>query len=94
MGKITSPQQKLFSIETQIFPSLQDRLWSSWAHLFRLKVLPVLFRNGEQFSRVPEPMQQWHTCEPEGWSGLDPFEQKVKPEELAQFLHEVIILSE
>ena len=231
MYKRTSPQQKLFSIETQISPPLRSRLESSWAHLFRLEILPILFRNEdqyailygetgrpnfsvarvlglcllqewndlsdqealdtysfdirwryaldvsdeedylsrrslvefrrrltaqdpemtlirhlfdtvrdsaihklglsssnqrldsthiisnirargrlalfsntlglflkslkeEQFSRVPEPMQKWHAREPEGWFGLGPAEQKVRLEELAQYLHELILLFE
>jgi hypothetical protein len=49
MYKRTSPQQKLFSIETQIPPSLRSRLESSWAYLFRLEVLPILFRNEDRY---------------------------------------------
>jgi Transposase DDE domain/Transposase domain (DUF772) len=231
MYKQTSPQQKLFGVETQISPSLRDRLESSWAHLFRCAVLPVLFRNEDRyamlygttgrpnfsvarllglcllqewndfsdqealdtfsfdirwryaldvnddedhlsrrslvefrrrlaakdpemklvravfdtirdsaiqslglstsnqrldsthiisnirlrgrlalfsntlrlflksldkdrFSRVPTAIQTWYAREPEGWFGLGPAEQKVKLEELAQYLHELILLFE
>ncbi len=231
MYKRTSPQTKLFGIETQISPSLRDRLESSWAQLFRDEVLPLLFRreddyaklygktgrpnfsvarllglcllqewndlsdqealdtfsfdirwryaldvnddadylsrrslvefrrrlvahdpemklirgvfdnirdsalkklglsasnqrldsthivsnirlrgrvalftntinlflkslDKDQFSRVPAAIQEWHAQEPEGWFGLAPAEQKAKLEELARYLHELIILFE
>ena len=231
MYKRTSPQQKLFGIETEISPSLRSRLESSWAHLFRHEVLPILFRNEDQyrmlygttgrpnfsvarllglcllqewndlsdqqaldaysfdirwryaldisddedylsrrslvefrrrlaaldpdmslirhlfdtirdsaihklglsssnqrldsthiisnirlrgrlalfsntldlflkrlnedqFSRVPEAIQKWHSREPEGWFGLGPSDQKAKLQELAHYLHELILLFE
>ncbi len=231
MYKKTSPQMKLFGIETRVSPSLRGRLESSWAHLFRCEVLPILLKNEDQyallygatgrpnfsvarllglcllqewndlsdqealdafsfdirwryaldvgeeedylsrrslvefrrrlaardpemklirnvfdnvrdsaiqalglssasqrldstliisnirirgrvalfsntlslflksldetqFSRVPEAIQQWHTTEPEGWFGLGPAEQKIKLQELAQYLYELILLFE
>jgi hypothetical protein len=231
MYKRTSPQQKLFGIETQISPSLRGRLESSWAHLFRLEVLPILFRKEDDyatlygktgrpnfsvarllglcllqewndlsdqgaldtfsfdvrwryaldvsdeedylsrrslvefrrrlsakdpgmklirtvfdsirnsalqslglstsnqrldsthiisnirlrgrlalfsntlslflkslgkdhFSRVPAAIQEWHAREPEGWFGIGPAEQKIKLEELARYLHELIVIFE
>ncbi len=231
MYKQTSPQQKLFGVETQISPSLRGRLESSWAHLFRCEVLPILFRkeddyailygttgrpnfsvarllglcllqewndlsdqealdtfsfdirwryaldvdddedylsrrslvefrrrlaakdpemklvrtvfdsirdsaidalglsvanqrldsthiisnirlrgrlalfsntlslflkslDEDHFSRVPAAIQEWHAHEPEGWFGLGPAEQKVKLEELVQYLYELILLFE
>jgi len=231
MYKRTSPQQKLFGVETQLSPSLRGRLESSWARLFRLEVLPILLKNedryamlygktgrpnfsvarllglcllqelsnlsdqqaldafsfdirwryaldvGEeedylsrrslvefrrrlaakdpemklvrnvfdnirdsaisklglsagnqrldsthiisnirvrgrvalftntlslflksldegQLSRVPEAIQKWHSSESEGWFGLGPAEQKIKLEELAQYLYELIVLFE
>ena len=231
MYKKTSPQMKLFGIETKVSPSLRTRLESSWAHLFRCEILPILFRNEdryamlygktgrpnfsvarllglcllqewndvsdqealdaysfdirwryaldahdeedylsrrslvefrrrlasqdpemkliravfdnvrdsallglglssthqrldsthiisnirvrgrvvlfshtldhflkslseEQFSRVPKAIQEWHATEPEGWFGLGPAEQKVKLEELAQYLYELVVLFE
>ena len=231
MYKKTSPQGKLFGIETQLSSSLRSRLESSWAHLFRLEVLPLLLKNedryallygktgrpnfsvarlvglcllqewndlsdqealdafsfdirwryaldvGEeedylsrrslvefrrrlaakdpemklirnvfdnvrdsaikklglssanqrldstliisnirirgrlalfsntlslflksldetQFSRVPKAIQDWHATEPEGWFGLGPAEQKIKLQELAQYLYELILLFE
>jgi Transposase DDE domain/Transposase domain (DUF772) len=50
MYKRTSPQQKLFGIETQVSASLRHRLESSWAHLFRIEVLPILFRKEDAFA--------------------------------------------
>jgi hypothetical protein len=47
-----------------------------------------------QLSRVPEAIRKWHSSESEGWFGLGPAEQKVKLEELAQYLYELIILFE
>jgi len=229
MYKKTTPQQKLFGVDTQLSPSLRNRLSSSWAHQFKLEVLPILFRNEDRysmlygntgrpnfsvarvlglcllqelnnlsdqqaldtfsfdirwryaldisdeedylsrrslvefrrrlaakdpemnlvrnvfdnirdsaikklglsvsnqrldsthiisnirvrgridlftntltlflksldedrFSRVPEAIQQWHSSEPEGWFGLGPAEQKVKLDELAQYLYELIVI--
>ena len=50
MYKPTSPQQKLFGVETQVSPSLRSRLASSWAHLFRCEVLPILFRKEDDYA--------------------------------------------
>jgi hypothetical protein len=47
-----------------------------------------------RFSRVPEAIRQWHSSEPEGWFGLGPAEQKVKLDELAQYLYELIVIFE
>ena len=229
MYKKTSPQQKLFGVGTQLSPSLRSRIESSWAHLFKLEVLPILLKNeGQyallygktgrpnfsvarllglcllqelnnlsdqqaldtfsfdirwryaleisddedylsrrslvefrrrltakdpemklvrnvfdhirdsaiqrlgvsasnqrldsthiisnirirgrlalfsntltlflksldetQFSRIPKAIEQWHSSESEGWFGLGPAEQKVKVEELAQYVYELIVL--
>jgi hypothetical protein len=46
------------------------------------------------FSRVPAAIQEWHARDPEGWFGLGPAEQKIKLEELAQYLYELIVLFE
>src|SRR5512136_1855980 len=46
----------------------------------------------DQFSKVPQALRQWHTTESEGWFGLGPAEQKVKLEELAQYLYELIVI--
>jgi hypothetical protein len=52
MYKRTSPQQKLFGVETQVSPSLRGRLESSWAHLFRCEVLPILFRKEDDYAML------------------------------------------
>lgn len=52
MYKRTPPQQKLFGVETQITPSLRGRLESSWAHLFKCEVLPILFRNEDHYAML------------------------------------------
>jgi hypothetical protein len=52
MYKKTEPQQKLFGVETQISPSLRSRLESSWALLFRLEILPILFRNEGRYAML------------------------------------------
>jgi len=52
MYKKTPPRQKLFGIETQISPSLRSRLESSWALLFRLEVLPILFGNEDRYAML------------------------------------------
>jgi hypothetical protein len=48
----------------------------------------------DRFSRVPAAIQTWHAQEPEGWFGLGPAEQKIKLEELARYLHELIVIFE
>jgi hypothetical protein len=50
MYKKTPGQQKLFGIETRISDSLRHRLESSWAQLFRLEILPVLFRDEDRYA--------------------------------------------
>ena len=52
MYKKTSPQQKLFGIDTQLSPALRNRLASSWAHLFQSEVLPILFRNEDRYANL------------------------------------------
>jgi hypothetical protein len=47
-----------------------------------------------EFSRVPKAIQEWHASEPEGWFGLGPAEQKVRLQELARYLYELILLFE
>jgi len=50
MFKKTNPQQSLFGIDTQLSEGLQTRLRSSWAHLFKVEILPILFRCEDKFS--------------------------------------------
>jgi hypothetical protein len=52
MYKKTTPQQKLFGVDTQLSPSQRNRLKSSWAHLFRIEVLPILFRNEDRYAML------------------------------------------
>jgi hypothetical protein len=52
MYKKTSPQQKLFGVDTQLSPSLRNRLGSSWAQLFKFEVLPILFKNEDQYAML------------------------------------------
>ncbi len=50
MYKKTSPQQSLFGVENQFPSSLKARLEQSWAHLFRVEILPVLLKSEGKFS--------------------------------------------
>ena len=52
MYKKTNPQQKIFGVDTQISPSLRNRLESSWAHFFRIEVLPILLRCEDQYAML------------------------------------------
>jgi hypothetical protein len=52
MYKKTTPQQKLFAVDTQLSSSLRNRLESSWAHLFKTEVLPILFRNEDRYAML------------------------------------------
>jgi Transposase domain (DUF772)/Transposase DDE domain len=52
MYKKTNPQQKLFGVGSQLSSSLRERLESSWAHLFKTEVLPILFRNEDQYAML------------------------------------------
>jgi len=52
MYKKTSPQQKLFGVDAQLSPTLRNRLESSWAHLFKTEVLPILFRNEDRYAML------------------------------------------
>jgi hypothetical protein len=52
MYKKTTPQQKLFGVSTQLSPRLCDRLESSWTHLFKNKVLPILLRNEDRYAML------------------------------------------
>jgi hypothetical protein len=52
MYKKTNPQQKLFGVDTPLSPRLRDRLESSWAHLFKKEVLPLLIKNEDQYAML------------------------------------------
>jgi hypothetical protein len=85
---LSSSDQRLDS--THIISNIRTRgrlnLFSNTLTLF-LKSLDKY-----QFKRVPKPIQQWHASEPEGWFGLGPSEQKVKLEQLAHYLYELIVI--
>jgi hypothetical protein len=46
------------------------------------------------FKLVPESVVKWYASEPEGWFGLGPAQQKVKLDQLAHYLYELIVLFE
>src|SRR5512139_4007797 len=50
MYKKTNPQQKLFGVATQLSPSLRSRIESSWGHLFKLEVLPILLKSEDRYA--------------------------------------------
>ncbi len=50
MYKKTNPQQNIFGVGTQLSPSLRNRLDSSWAHLFKTEILPILFRSEDRYA--------------------------------------------
>lgn len=52
MYKKTNPQQKLFGVGSQLSASLRNRLESSWAHLFKTEILPILFKNEDQYAML------------------------------------------
>ncbi len=52
MYKKTTPQQKLFGVGTELSPSLRSRIESSWAHLFKFEVLPILFKNEDRYAML------------------------------------------
>ena len=52
MYKKTTPQQELFGVGTQLSPSLRSRIESSWAHLFKFEVLPILFKNEDHYAML------------------------------------------
>jgi hypothetical protein len=50
MFKKTNPQQNLFGVDTQLSEGLRRRLRDSWAHLFKIEILPILCRSEDNFS--------------------------------------------
>ena len=50
MYKKTSLQQKLFGVATPLSSSLRSRIQSSWAHLFKMDVLPILLKNEDRYA--------------------------------------------
>jgi hypothetical protein len=88
--RLSARDQRLDS--THVVSNIRTRgrlaLFSNTLTLF-LKSL-----NEDQFSKVPKAIQKWYSSESEGWFGLCPAEQKVKLQELAQYVYELIILFE
>jgi len=52
MFKKTNSQQSLFGIDRQLSEGLRTRLRASWAHLFKVEILPILLRSEENFSML------------------------------------------
>jgi len=52
MYKKTNPQQTLFDVDSQLSPTLRDRLKSSWAQFFRKEVLSILLRSEDQYAML------------------------------------------
>jgi hypothetical protein len=52
MYKKTNPQQKLFGVGSQLSSGLRKRLETSWAHLFKTEILPILFKNEDQYAML------------------------------------------
>ena len=50
MYKKTDSQQELFRVDAQLSLALQARLRASWAHLFKVEILPVLLRCEDRYS--------------------------------------------
>lgn len=48
----------------------------------------------DRFALIPNPIQQWYTREPEGWFGLGQAQHKEKLEQVAQYLHQLIVIFE
>ena len=88
--ELSSSNQRLDS--THVISNIRIRgrldLFSSTLRLF-LKSL-----DKDHFKRVPKPIEQWYASEPEGWFGLGPAQQKVKIDQLAHYLYELIALFE
>lgn len=48
--------------------------------------------DAQRFARIPQPIQDWHQREPEGWFGMGPAGHKQKLEALAAYLHQLVVL--
>jgi Transposase DDE domain/Transposase domain (DUF772) len=46
----------------------------------------------EKMKKIPADIREWHEREPEGWFGLGPAERKASLEQLALYLHRLIIV--
>ena len=52
MYKQTNPQQPLFGEGSQLSPGLRNRLETSWAHLFKNEVLPILVSQEDHYANL------------------------------------------
>jgi hypothetical protein len=52
MYKKTSPQLKLFGVESQISTALRTRLEASWAQFFKVEVLPILISCEDKYAML------------------------------------------
>jgi hypothetical protein len=52
MYKKTNPQKKLFGVDTQLSAGLRARIKTSWAHLFKAEVFPILFHCEDQYAKL------------------------------------------
>lgn len=50
MYKKTNPQKKLFGVDTQLSAGLRARLKTTWAHLFKAEIFPILFKCEDQYA--------------------------------------------
>jgi hypothetical protein len=48
--------------------------------------------DAQRFARIPQPIQDWHQREPEGWFGMGPAGHKQKLEDLATYVHRLVVL--
>jgi hypothetical protein len=46
----------------------------------------------KRFSRIPKHIKKWHQREPEGWFGLGQVQRKAKLEQLAGYLHKLLVV--
>lgn len=87
---LSTRDQRLDS--THIISNIRTRgrvdLFSNTMRLF-LKSL-----DADPFSKVAQEIQTWHTTESEGWFGLGPAEQRIKLQELAQYVYTLIVTFE
>jgi len=50
MYKKKNPQKKLFGVDTQLSAGLQARIKTSWAHLFKAEIFPILFKCEDRYA--------------------------------------------
>lgn len=48
--------------------------------------------DSKRFSRIPKNIKKWHQREPEGWFGLGQVQRKAKLEQLASYMHKLIVV--